>query len=242
MTEYLVKHIIRSMRISIGFKIVFMLYFMAVINGFGQSPLKILPLGNSLTYDDYEGDLRMPGDRIAYRYKLFQLLNQAGYDFKYTGNRMAGWNYFGNYEDSRNAGWPGILSEDLADIIETGSWVTSGPYLNYYPADIILLHIGTNDILALNYSASHVNRLLDAVDDYETSSGNPVLVLLAKIISREDYPCGTHPGTTAFNNNLVSMANNRIGSGDKIIIVDMECNAGINYYNDMFDWLHPDQQ
>ncbi len=241
MAEYIGKHIIRSMRISVVSRIVFTLYFMAVINGFSQSPLKILPLGNSITYDDYEGDLRMPGDRIAYRYKLYQLLNQAGYDFQYTGNRMAGWNYFGNFEDSRNAGWPGILSEDLADIIETGSWVTSGPYLNYYPADIILLHIGTNDVLALNYGVSHVNRLLDAVDDYETSSGNPVLVLLAKIISREDYPCGTHPGTTTFNNNLVTMANNRISAGDKIIIVDMECNAGIDYYNDMFDWLHPNQ-
>jgi hypothetical protein len=241
MAEYIGKHIIRSMRISVVSKIVFTLYFMAVINGFSQSPLKILPLGNSITYDDYEGDLRMPGDRIAYRYKLYQLLNQAEYDFQYTGNRMAGWNYFGNFEDSRNAGWPGILSEDLADIIETGSWVTSGPYLYYYPADIILLHIGTNDVLALNYGVSHVNRLLDAVDDYETSSGNPVLVLLAKIISREDYPCGTHPGTTTFNNNLVTMANNRISAGDNIIIVDMECNAGIDYYNDMFDWLHPNQ-
>jgi lysophospholipase L1-like esterase len=246
MREYIAGYIIERMRISTVIKVILMLHFIPVISGLSQDPLRILPLGNSITHDDYEGDTRHNMYKIAYRYKLYQLLNQSGYEFQYTGSLYAGWYYFGNFEDSRNAGWGGIQSEDLADIIETGTHkvlgpITPGPYLNYFPSDIILLHIGTNDVAAGYSTASHINRLLDAVDDYETSSGNPVLVLLARIISREDYPCGTHPGTTAFNNNLVSMANTRISAGDKLIIVDMECGAGINYYTDMIDWLHPNQ-
>ncbi len=201
------------------------------IRGFSQTPLKIMPLGNSITYDTYTGDPRDAGDKIGYRYKLYLLLNQAGYSINMVGSENAGYNYF---NDDENAGFPGWRDNQLADLIETG-------YLYSYPADIILLHIGTNDVSASDYSTTDVNRLLNAVDAYETGSGKPVLVLLAKIISREDFPCNSHPGTISYNNNLVTMANNRISAGDKLIVVDMECGATINYSTDMIDLVHPNQ-
>jgi len=45
----------------------------------------------------------------------------------------------------------------------------------------------------------------------------------------------------AYNTNLVTMAQDRINSGDQILIVDMECGAGLNYSTDMIDQLHPNQ-
>lgn len=217
------------------------LIWIPFLNTLSQSPIKILPLGNSITYDAREEDSRSTGDKISYRYKLYTLLTQNGYNIDFVGSYRSGYNYF---DDCENSGFPGIDTKNLADLVETGTSaftgkIVNGPYLSYYPADIILLEIGTNDVLAGKYTVEHVSRLLDAVDDYEQLSGNPILVIVGTIISRLNYPCGTHGGTTLFNNNLVSMVQSRIASGDKLILVDMECGAGINYFTDMWDNLHP---
>jgi len=45
---------------------------------------KIMPLGDSITWDDRieaGGDNRDDGDRIAYRFRLWQLLTYEGYVF-----------------------------------------------------------------------------------------------------------------------------------------------------------------
>lgn len=232
------------------FGILFQLIF-SLQNSKAQNELRILPLGNSIT----RGSMCLNGDigacealndanAIGYRLRLYNLLTAAGYNFDFVGGNKFG---YALMTDPDNAGFSGIPSNALADIVETGStsWrgisVTSGPYLDYYPADIVLLHIGTNDVLATSYGVSDVSRLLDAIDSYETSSGNPVLVIVSQIISEANYPCNSHPGTNAFNNNLTSMIQSRISSGDNIIYIDMECNAGINYYTDLVDQVHPNQ-
>lgn len=181
---------------------------------------------------------------VGYRKELFSLLNSSSYNFDLVGGNKYGYSLM---SDPDNAGFSGIKDQQLADIIESGTagtpWgqVTPGPYLDYYPADIVLLHIGTNDVLADEYNnVSNVSRLLDAIDDYEASNG-PVLVFLAKIINPQNKNCGSDWKTNEYNNRLVSMAQSRISSGDKIVIVDMNCGAGINYYTDMTDQAHPNQ-
>ncbi len=220
-----------------------------VISVLPQDPIKIMPLGNSITRGSmclngniYTCVLNANADAIGYRYRLYNLLNAAGYHFDFVGKNTDGYAIF---NDSQNSGFDGIHSHDLADVMQTGTssftgTVTSGPYLNTYPADLILLHIGTNDILAHNTSVTDVARILDAIDAYESASGHPVLVFLARIISSNGDPCGTNPYVVSFNNNLVSMAQSRILNGDHIVIVDMECNAGLDYNNDFTDQVHPD--
>lgn len=203
--------------------------------------IRILPLGNSITYDQRNIDPRSTGEKISYRYKLYTLLTQAGYNFDFIGSYRSGYNYF---EDCDNSGFRGIDTKDMADLIATGTseltgMVTDGPYLNYYPADIILLEIGTNDMVKGKYSVTEINNLLNSVDQYELQSGNPVLVIIGTIISVQNQPCGSHPGVKLFNNNLKTLVQNRINDGDNLILVDMECGAGIDYYNEMWDNLHP---
>ena len=50
-----------------------------------------------------------------------------------------------------------------------------------------LLEIGTNDVMAGDVYdiSSEVNRIFNAIDAYETSSGKPVLVFVGKIISTQ---------------------------------------------------------
>ena len=241
----------KLMRIPIILCFIVLTAFTQVTNA--QSLLRILPLGNSITRGSMclNGDIytcqKLPdAQAIGYRFELFSLLNSGGYNFDFVGGNKYGYSLM---SDPDNAGFSGIKDQQLADIIETGTtssgdWgqVTPGPYLNYYDTDIVLLHIGTNDVLAGEYNdVSSVSRLLDAIDDYEISHGKPILVFLAKIINPRDKTCGSHWETNDYNNRLVSMAQSRIGSGDKIVIVDMNCGAGINYYTDMVDQAHPNQ-
>ena len=208
---------------------------MGIHLGMNAQTIRIMPLGNSITWDENSLDATNPRSdavRISYRYKLFQLMNAAGYDFDYVGSENCGNNYFGDPEFDDNAGFPGIETWQLEDLINTGynamigSNESPGPYLDYYPAEIILLHIGTN---ALIESAYQVENLLDRIRSYDPD----VLILVARIINRRTY----HASTTIFNNNVELMVTGR--ADPRIKMVNMETGADINYSEDMIDNLHP---
>ena len=112
-------------------------------------------------------------------------------------------------------------------------------WLNSNPANIVLLHIGTNDIDDGQSAAtvvSEVSGILDRIDQWESVHGQ-VTVILARIILRSDNP-GLNATTKLFDDSLQTMAQARITSGDKIVVVDIE-NA-LNYSTDMAsDGIHP---
>ena len=177
--------------------------------------IRILPLGNSITYDHNSGDETNPrpsGQRISYRYKLYQLLKAEGLYFDLVGSEDAGNNYFQDSDYDDNGGFPGIETDELADLIHTGynaysnQYVSSGPYLNYYPADIILLHIGTNNLIT---SPDDVESVLNAIRFYDSD----VIILVARIMNRKTY----HSATTTFNNNVELMVNSRGDSRIKMV-------------------------
>jgi len=107
---------------------------------------------------------------------------------------------------------------------------------------MILLEIGTNDVINGDiYDMGSMTDIFNAIDAYETSSGKPVLVLVAKIISTQtgSGQCNQDGSVNIYNANLVSLVNNRINAGDHLVLVDMQCGAGINYATDMLDTYHP---
>ena len=106
--------------------------------------------------------------------------------------------------------------------------------------DIILLHIGTNDVTWNDINFNDVNRILDVIDGYEVSSGKHVTVFLALIINRRiDSSSTKRAQTTQFNSDVNNMAMSRIANGDDIIIVDMESALNYNIGVDMADEVHP---
>jgi hypothetical protein len=114
------------------------------------------------------------------------------------------------------------------------------PYLDVWPADIILLHIGTNDITHGEGSgAGDVEDILDEIDDWESASGTHVTVFVARILQRTDDPLD-NTATIQFNDNVAAMVAAR---GDaSIIMVDIESGAGIDYATEMLgDGIHPTQ-
>jgi lysophospholipase L1-like esterase len=221
-----------------------------------QHELRILPLGNSLTYGYYDGTVA-EGNRISYRYRLYTLLMEAGYDFSFKGHISSGYNYLpGSY--AKNGGISGIRDDQLANVMEQGYYYNPNlgydvdivyphaPYLSVeeHQADLILLHIGTNDLAYDDiYSLSEVSTILDAIDDYESTYNDTVLVIVAKIIGTKTSSgsCTANWKVNQYNSSLETLINSRIASGDKIKLIDMQCGAGIDYNSQMIDVLHPTQ-
>lgn len=234
--------------------------------------LKILPLGNSITFDkrNRETDKRDVDDRIGYRFPLFQLFNSSPISINFIGSEYAGSNFFfPDTNNAANAGFPGITDNQLAELLKTGILdtprlsepvtITTGPYLETYLPDIILLHIGTNgNDLTNGQSADDIETILDEIDRVEVLLGKKIDVLVARIINRspvEDF-------VTSFNDNVEEMIfdriNNRINSDhpEYIKIVDMESGAGLSYEisaddfingvagepGDMHDQVHPNDK
>jgi len=186
--------------------------------------VKIMPLGDSITRGYYGSDYDW-----GYRQPLYVALTNDGYDFDFVGSRADG-----NFPGPQHEGYDGWHADEILD------GRTSNPsagkleeWLDDHQPDVVLLHIGTNDITSGDQDANEVSDILDVIDDYEDNASKQVMVVLALIINRQTYS----PATTQFNNDVNAMAMNRIAGGDNIIIVDME--SALDYVTDMYDNLHP---
>ena len=227
--------------------------------------LKILPLGNSITYDNRSDDYRDIEDKYGYRLPLYNLLKESGLNFDFIGSEHAGSNFLPEgYDD--NAGFPGIRKGELANLLKTG-WrvqspdynvqITPGPYLETYLPDLILLHIGTNDNnLAGGTDANDIKEILDEVDRVESFYNKEIPVIVARIIDR--VPNQTYVHT--LNNNVQELVWDRLNNPlnpaypDNLYLANMEDSAEIIYTvdymgtvgngntGDMSDALHPNDK
>ena len=194
------------------------------------SSTTIMPLGDSITYGT-------GGTYGGYRGFLYDLLVYGSYDFDFVGsltvNSPVG-------IDPNHEGHGGWKAEEIRNNIY--DWLIKNP------AELVLLHIGTNDMSSISDSLSEsqwksqvqaqvgeVSQILDKIDDFSENT----TVVLARIISRTDENRKTY--TTYFNQKLQEMVQNRID--DDIIVVDMENGAGLVYSTDsggdLYDYIHP---
>ncbi len=218
----------------------FLLLFLIMVPLQGQTTVKILPLGNSMTEGWIDGT-QTDGQKKGFRYDLKLLLNAAGYSTDFVGSKSTGCDYF---TDCQNGGISGTRDQYLETMLITGydqRWgiqETPGPYLDAFNPDVIMLNVGTNDITHETNAIDNqrVSAILDQIDAYEARSGKQVMVFLDLIINRRKNPDGTEPlnfyTTSQWNLAIKAMAQQRIANGDKIVIVDMEHDAGFSYaYN-----------
>jgi lysophospholipase L1-like esterase len=212
---------------------------MATVWILNNGKVRIMPLGDSIT----TGDFSLPGndldtEQVGYRRKLY--LDLEGM----SPNRI---NFVGSQSD-------GLLDHDKDNEGHGGACAT-GPctppfetidskvtiWLDSNPADIVLLHVGINDINQRgDTSSTGVNNILNAIDTWEAAN-YPVTVFLAKIIDDVPMYQAELPVTT-YNSNLDALFAAR--PNDRLIMVDMHDGAGISYGSgspgpDMWDNVHP---
>ena len=219
---------------------------------------KIMPLGDSITQGTSSG-VPNEEDQVSYRKVLYDNLKTAGYvvnDEIFVGSLFSGESV--PDFDPDHEGHPGWRTDEIVagDPLEPDAGKLN-EWLFAETPNIVLLHIGTNDISGDNQDWTEVEAILDVIDNYEEDpSGNAVWVILSLIIDRScdpsdlDYAaCLTQSGqTTAFNEDVFREVwePRRDGGVDKIVLVDMENGAGIDYNRttdsppgDMWDKLHP---
>jgi lysophospholipase L1-like esterase len=184
------------------------------------SQIRIMPLGDSIT----RGVLGSTYD-IGYRRALYQALVGAGHSVKFVGSQTDG--LLTDF-DRKHEGHDGWRADQIRDNIS--GWLTTNP------ADIILLHIGTNDISrgdSNSSTVSEVNEILNRIDAKSTAT----VVFLARIINRNDTSAFRVAQTTDYNNLLQTLADTRSANGDLIFVVDQE--SALSYPADLADRVHP---
>ncbi|MEE9368939.1 MAG: SGNH/GDSL hydrolase family protein [Pontiella sp.] len=186
------------------------------------SPIRVMPLGDSIT-------VGYPGTN-SYRKTLKELLQNNGHAVDFVGSQT-----YGEFADNQHEGHNGWYADDATAtntiLSHVAGWMTATP------ADIILLHIGTNDILSESANATEVSDILDEIFSVN-SNATVVLALIINSTNRYNVEIST------YNSNLNSMAQLRIASGEDLIVVDMGNGAGLDYTNpsvDMADTYHPSQ-
>jgi len=195
----------------------------------------IMPLGDSITQGTIDGTTvpssPPPSTAVGFRKPLYDLLTTAGYPFDFVGTLNDGY-AVANF-DPDHEGHGGWRADEIA-WGKAGGYPTDGvrAWLDANPSDIVMLHIGTNG-LTVNTDID-VEAILDEIDLWEASAGgNHVTVVLALITDWNPL----NPDVPAYNSNLVTMANNRIASGDDIVVVNQH--DALTYPIDMGDNLHP---
>lgn len=222
---------------------------------------KIMPLGDSITRGITD-DISVPpnpdeGARISYRRELYNNLLANGYNVDFVGSQSNGLSAAPPIADPNHEGIAGIKDDVLAlgDPANPNPDFRKGIYdrLMDNPADVLLLHIGTNGLNNFGdpgaTGSQDVATLLDEVDRWEGDTGIPVTVFLATIIDQADNATGAqNPRVATFNSNLLDPAGliqPRIAAGDKLIMVSGMRDA-LAYPTDLLSdplspWrLHPD--
>jgi lysophospholipase L1-like esterase len=175
-----------------------------------------MPLGDSITRGSGSTNLN------GYRRPLFRKLEAASHSVDFVGSQLNGSTDFDRNHEG-HSGWSadGGSKGSIADNVFN--------FLGLNPADIVLLHIGTNDIEEGHASSADIARILNEIRRRSTD----ITVVLALIINQYPYS----PETTAYNAEVNHMALQRIADGHPIILVDME-NA-LLYPDDLGDGVHP---
>jgi lysophospholipase L1-like esterase len=208
--------------------------------------IKIMPLGDSITHGGSNGD-------ASYRVALFNNLTDNGIDFTFVGSMTSVWS-----ESSANPN-PLIYPEYFADGFPknheghagwtTGQIATDAGVANSIASnkpDVVVLHIGTNDLGRQLISAS--NGYQPAMTNLDTivsklRAANPnVKIVLAQLIPYKPtaYNNDSYTQIEGYNARMAVGAAARSTQASPILMVDQY--TGFDVYADhTVDGLHPNQ-
>lgn len=181
-------------------------------------PVRIMPLGDSITDgDDYPG---------GYRVGLWRRLAQAGYRVDLVGTRSNGPPELGDRDHEGHSGWR--IGDLDASVVS---------YLRSHMPDVVLLHIGTNDINGnheVDTAGARLSQLVDKI--FATAAG--VDVFLATIIPHRDPPRDGQ--FRAYNGDVRAVVSAQRGRGRSVHLVEMH--DKVVPATDYYDSLHPNEQ
>jgi hypothetical protein len=194
-----------------------------------ENPVNIVTIGNSIT--------QAASGLNSFRRDLWNLLTQAGYSIDFVGseNRTKDNTFFPDpsFDPDHEGHWGWRTDEiingrsgegDLAD------WL-----LGYTP-DIALVHLGSNDALQSNSTASTVNELSQIIDILRQDNPN-VTVFVAQLIPTTGSSANQRINN--LNSAIPALVADKDTATSRVIVVDQ--NTGFNPFADTYDGIHPNQ-
>ncbi|MBR4200938.1 MAG: hypothetical protein IKQ91_06640 [Oscillospiraceae bacterium] len=198
-------------------------------------PLRLMCLGDSITDGFW-----MPG---GYRNTLCRLISENGMEQQID---MVGPQWGGDGYDPQHAGYSGYSIEDIPNqrvgIRNFSEWL-----MEEYPADVIFLEIGTNDILSqfeLEHFGDRLNVLLDILLAHIPADGMLYLATLPVMnadvttyidISQEKMDeC-----IDLCNAQIRTIAAERLAAGQPVQLAEIN---KLLTFDDLVDGVHPNEQ
>jgi lysophospholipase L1-like esterase len=192
--------------------------------------IRVLPLGDSITHGNRKSR--------TYRYPLWTKLIDSGLNFDGIHFDLVG------SQNSNHNGdplWPDYRGHAF-DRDHEGHWgwraeqVLGGlpAWLEGYTPDIVLLHLGTNDVFDNQTTLSTISEIGQIIDVLRAD--NPtVIVLLAKILPTLDP--ASNQRIDELNQQIDSIAVLKSTPESPVVVVDQ--NLGFSAGEDTYDGIHP---
>ncbi len=215
------------------------LMVLMMIPAHAQAPIKVMPLGDSITYG-YNGVNYPNGSPPGgYRKQLANRFAGAGIGYDFVGNSSL--NPALGIDPNHN-GYLGIRTDQALSALS--GWLTVNP-------DVVLLHLGTNDMIQHIPISTAIGNLSQIIQ--QITANSPIRRLyIATIIPIMDTRNGYTPSEwkviiDAYNAQVRTLVGQYANQGRKVFLTDMS--AGLVYteansINNVFqpgDGTHPGQ-
>ena len=184
-----------------------------------KEPLKIMPLGDSNTEGWGSWDLG------AYRDDLWQLFDNGNYNIDFVGPHATGPDGF----DRDHAGFSGWKIGEISSAVN--GWLDDSQ------PDVVLLTIGTNDILRddnIEEAPSRLNDLIDQITSH--SPDTQVIVSSIPPITRTEEQ---QQQVIEFNSYIPGIVDSKVEQGKNVYFVDTYSDLT---FDDLEDGVHPTQE
>ncbi len=196
----------------------------AVGTAHADASVKIAPIGDSIT----RGGLMPDSPYPSYRYYLWTMLRNGGYDVDFVGSTTDP-NFQKFMFDQDHDGYSGYTTELLANDMDR--------MLMSDTPEIVLLDIGTNDVLQqvpMKDRMRYIDRIVASL-----RQKNPnVRIMLAQISPTADTFRNTNSGLDEYNEQLLSYAQRMTTTASPIVIVDMNTAWSTERFTQA-DGIHP---
>ena len=184
---------------------------------------KIMAFGDSITA------------ATCWRARLWEELEKNGYtNFTMVGSQNTSGNCSDPKYDGHNEGHSGYLVENLANEEPNGEMDT---WFSANPPDVMLMHIGTNDVWNKLPTTTILSAFGVAIDTARKYAPN-VVVLLAQIIPMNPSNCSVcAAGVQQLDAAIPAWAASKSTAASPIVVVDQW--TGFDDATDTIDGVHP---
>ncbi len=184
-----------------------------------SSPVRIMPLGDSIT-----------GSPGCWRALLWNNLQNTGYtNIHFVGTQPP--QGCGIPYDGDNEGHGGALATNIVSLNELPGWLSATN------PDIVLMHLGTNDVWS-NIATSTILAAYSTLVDQMRANNPNMKILVAQIIPMNPSGCSyCAQGVINLNAAIPAWARSKSTAQSPIVVVDQW--TGFNDSTDTVDGVHP---